>query len=160
MPADTPDGVSRQSPDSAGHCSGARGLIPTKSARGHDAGRLYPRDRSRPSLIPRGDPAESSHCPTMGVESSPLGEGRLLPLPADPRLIQRFKMTAQNHPGVRSETAILPPSNRKSGRVDLNHRPHGPEPCALIQTELRPDCQCSEYSTAGERVQVIKEQNL
>src|SRR5262249_48220594 len=27
---------------------------------------------------------------------------------------------------------------QKSGRLDSNQRPHGPEPCALSQAELRP----------------------
>jgi hypothetical protein len=34
---------------------------------------------------------------------------------------------------------IKSPISKKSGRVDLNHRPLGPEPSALIQAELRPE---------------------
>src|SRR5579864_7141978 len=38
-----------------------------------------------------------------------------------------------------------------SGQVDLNHRPHGPEPCALNQAELCPERKEPRREGAGGR---------
>ena len=40
----------------------------------------------------------------------------------------------------------LPISYIQSGRVDLNHRPHGPEPCALTGLRYAPPQRCQYTS--------------